>query len=57
VIARALADRGVDRVVVPLGLLGGIAAASIAAGVLASSLPARRAVRVPMLDAVAANPG
>ena len=51
VVARALAGHGVDRVVVPGLLIAAVAVASVAAGVAASILPARRAVRVDPLGA------
>jgi hypothetical protein len=43
--------------VVPGGLVAAVAAGSVVAGVAASLLPARRAVRAHALGAVGAGPG
>lgn len=52
-IVHALADQGFDRVRVPFGPMMTVAAVGVAAGVLASVLPARRASRTEILGALA----
>jgi putative ABC transport system permease protein len=54
-IVQALADEGVSEVVVPTGRLTVIVAASVIAGVAAALGPARRAARLDVLRAVAAE--
>jgi putative ABC transport system permease protein len=48
----AIRDLGVTELVFPVGQLGGLVAAATAAGLLAAILPARRAARLPVLEAV-----
>jgi putative ABC transport system permease protein len=50
---RALADAGIDRLLIPTGTLVSVGALALIIGVLASVLPARRASRLNILDAVA----
>ncbi len=52
-IVHALADQGFDRVRIPSGPMLVVAAVGVAAGVLASVLPARRAARTDILRAIA----
>ena len=51
--ARALRDQGLSVVRVPLGQLALFVVASMLAGVLAAVLPAARASRLEVLDAIA----
>jgi putative ABC transport system permease protein len=53
-IVRALADEGVGQLVVPFGSLAGYVVLAAVIGVLAAILPARRAARLDVLQAVAA---
>jgi putative ABC transport system permease protein len=48
----ALHDHGLTRLVVPVRQLLAWATVAVAAGILAATLPARRAARLPVLDAV-----
>jgi putative ABC transport system permease protein len=48
----AMRDLGVSRLVVPVRQLMGLVAAATVAGLLAGVLPARRAARLPVLDAI-----
>jgi putative ABC transport system permease protein len=50
-----LTKQGIDRFVLPAGPLGTIALLAALAGIAAALLPARRAARVDILRAVAAN--
>ena len=54
-IVQALADEGITEVVVPTGRIGVIVAVAIVAGVLAALVPARRAARLDVLRALAAD--
>ena len=54
-IVQALADEGITEVVVPTGRIGVIVAVAVVAGVVAALLPARRAARLDVLRAVAAE--
>jgi len=49
----ALADEGLEAIVVPWGQLGGFVVAAVVVGVLAAFLPARRAARLDVLRAIA----
>lgn len=49
----ALGDQGVTRTVFPVGQLAGLALVATAASLVAAALPARRASRLRLLDAVA----
>ena len=49
----AMRDMGVSELVVPVRQLLGLVAAATVAGLLAGVLPARRAARLPVLDAIA----
>ena len=48
----AMRDLGVTELVVPVRQLLGLVAAATVAGLLAGVLPARRAARLPVLDAI-----
>jgi putative ABC transport system permease protein len=48
----AMRDLGVSQLVVPVRQLAGLVAAATVAGLLAGVLPARRAARLPVLDAI-----
>jgi putative ABC transport system permease protein len=54
-VVEALADEGIDTLTVPFNRLAIITAIAAVAGALAATLPARRAARVPVLDALAAQ--
>jgi putative ABC transport system permease protein len=54
-IVRALADEGITQVVVPTGRIAVIMAIAVLAGVVAAAGPARRAARLDVLIAVAAE--
>jgi hypothetical protein len=54
VMAQALAGQGLSTYVVPVGQLGVIVAIAAASGVAAAILPARRAARLDVLDAISA---
>ncbi|MEA2931724.1 MAG: putative transport system permease protein [Actinomycetota bacterium] len=51
----AMSDLGVSRLVVPVRQLLALVAAATVAGLLAGVLPARRAARLPVLDAISAG--
>ncbi len=53
VTVRALADQGLDRLAVPTGTLVAIAVGGALFGVVAAVLPARRASRLDVLEAIA----
>jgi putative ABC transport system permease protein len=50
---RGLADAGIDVLAIPIGTLGAIVVIAVVIGVLASVMPARRAARLNILDAIA----
>lgn len=52
---RMLRDEGLEVISVPVGQLAGFAAAALVVGVLAATLPARRAARLDVLAAVSAE--
>jgi putative ABC transport system permease protein len=52
-VVHALADQGIERLLVPLGQLLWITVLAGGAGVVAALLPARRAARLDVLDAIA----
>lgn len=52
-IVRALADQGIEHLTIPFGELGLYVVAAGVAGVIASLLPARRAAKLDVLDAIA----
>jgi len=54
-VQRSLADEGIDRLAVPWTLLGAVLLVSAGVGVLAAILPARRAARLDVLGAIAAE--
>ncbi len=54
-IVQALADEGITEVVVPTGRIAVIVGVAVVAGVLAALMPARRAARLDVLRAVAAD--
>jgi putative ABC transport system permease protein len=54
-IVQALADEGITEVVVPTGRIAVIVAVAVVAGVVAALVPARRAARLDVLRAVAAE--
>ena len=54
-IVRAMADEGIDTLTVPAGNLAVIAGIAAVAGAVAAVLPARRAARLDVLDAVTAD--
>jgi putative ABC transport system permease protein len=54
-IVRALADEGIDTLTVPAGSLAVVTLIAAVAGALAAVLPARRAARLDVLDALAAG--
>jgi putative ABC transport system permease protein len=54
-IVRALADEGIDTLTVPAGSLAVVTLIAAVAGALAAALPARRAARLDVLDALAAG--
>jgi putative ABC transport system permease protein len=54
-IIQALADEGITHVVIPTGSIAVIAASAVLAGVIAAAGPARRAARLDVLIAVAAE--
>ena len=54
-IVQALADEGITHVVVPTGRIAVIMASAVVAGVIAAAGPARRAARLDVLIAVAAD--
>jgi putative ABC transport system permease protein len=54
-IVRALADEGIDTLTVPTGSLAIVTLIAAVAGALAAVLPARRAARLDVLDALAAG--
>jgi putative ABC transport system permease protein len=51
----AMRDLGVSQLVVPVRQLAGLVAAATLAGLMAGVLPARRAARLPVLDAIAGD--
>jgi len=55
VLRSMIADEGVDVLAVPWGQLAGFVALAAVAGVLAAALPARRAARLDVLDAIGAE--
>jgi putative ABC transport system permease protein len=54
-IVRALADEGIDTLTVPVGSLAVVTLIAAVAGAVAAVLPARRAARLDVLDALAAG--
>jgi putative ABC transport system permease protein len=50
---RALADQGIDTLTVPVSTLAAVVAIAAVAGVAAAILPARRAAKLRVLDALA----
>ena len=54
-IVRALADEGIDTLTVPFGSLAVLTVIAAVAGAAAAVLPARRAARVDVLDALVAE--
>ena len=54
-ICRYLADRGISIIEIPWGSLGLICLLAVLVGTIAALLPARRARRIPVLEAISAN--
>jgi putative ABC transport system permease protein len=54
-IVRAMADEGIDTLTVPVANLVVVAGIAAVAGAVAAAMPARRAARLDVLDAVTAN--
>ena len=54
-LCRYLADRGISIIEIPWGSLGSICLLAVLVGTIAALLPARRARRMPVLEAISAN--
>ena len=54
-VVRALADEGIDTLTVPVGSLAVVTVIAALAGAIAAVLPARRAARLDILKALAAE--